>query len=75
MNSNPQTDVLIGHQNAMVIDDDNYAKNPYDDAGIPPLLPRRKSSRRIVSEDIDLAATMHPPPRGIFASTSPMGCC
>ena len=34
------------------------AKNPRDDLAMPPLLPRRKSSRRIVSEDIDLAATM-----------------
>ena len=58
MSSNLENDGLIGLQNAMVINDDNYAKNPYDDVGIPPLLPRRKSSRRIVSEDIDLAATM-----------------
>ena len=58
MSSNLENDGLIGLQNAMVINDDNYAKNPYDDVGIPPLLPRRKSSRRIVSKDINLAATM-----------------
>jgi len=33
-------------------------KNPHDDVAIPPLLPRRKSSRRIVSKGIDLAAMM-----------------
>jgi hypothetical protein len=35
MSSNLENDGLIGLQNAMVIDDDNYAKNPYDDVGIP----------------------------------------
>ena len=34
------------------------AKNPRDDVAMPPLLPRRKSSRRTVSEGSDLAATM-----------------
>ena len=34
------------------------AKNPHDDVAILPLLPRRKSSRRIVSKGINLAAMM-----------------
>jgi hypothetical protein len=33
-------------------------KNPHGDVAIPPLLPRRKSSGRIVSEGIDLAVMM-----------------
>ena len=41
------------------------AKNPRDDVAMPPLLPRKKSSRRTVSEGIDLAATMQ--------SSSPVG--
>ena len=42
-------------------------KNSRDDVDMPPLLPRRKSSRRTVSEGIDLAATMQ--------SSSPAGLC
>ena len=41
------------------------AKNSRDDVDMPPLLPRRKSSRRTVSKGIDLAATMQ--------SSSPAG--
>jgi hypothetical protein len=40
-------------------------KNSRDDVAMPPLLPRRKSSRRTVSEGINLAATMQ--------SSSPAG--
>ena len=65
MSLNLKNDGLVGLQNAMVINDDNYAKNLHDDVAILPLLPRQKSSRRIVSKGINLAATMQ--------SSSPAG--
>jgi hypothetical protein len=66
MSSNLENDGLICLQNddlnrnslAMVIPGPRRAKNSRDDVDMPPLLPRRKSSRRTVSKGIDLVATM-----------------